>query len=192
MTLGPADAGTGTGTGTGGFRLVARDLRLHLGDRDLLDGVELDVEPGDIVAVRGPSGAGKTSLLLILAGVLRPDSGSVSYEAVPSGGAGIVPQLAVPVIGFVPQTLGLAPGLTAAENVALTLQVRGIEGREMRQRVTSSLDAVGLGGTSDRLVTDSRAASASGSQLPGPSPCTRTSSSRTKRPRSSTPRARDS
>ncbi|HET9093016.1 MAG TPA: ATP-binding cassette domain-containing protein [Acidimicrobiales bacterium] len=129
---------------TGG-RLRADGLRLFLGERQLLDGVDLEADGGEMVAVTGPSGAGKSTLLLVLAGVLRPDEGAVAY----STEAGVAP-----VIALVPQTLALAASLTAAENVALPVQVRGCDAKELQQRVAASLEAVGLGAASDRLVTE--------------------------------------
>ncbi len=126
-------------------RLQAEGLRLFLGERQLLDGVHLEANGGEMVAVTGPSGAGKSTLLLVLAGVLRPDEGAVAYST--EGGD-------APVIGLVPQTLALAASLTAAENVALPVQVRGCDAKELQQRVASSLEAVGLGAASDRLVTE--------------------------------------
>ncbi len=128
--------------------LSATSLRLRIGDRQLLDGVELRAEPGEMVAVVGPSGSGKTTLLLVLAGVLLPDSGEVSY---PSRS----PEASAQVrIGLVPQTIGLAANLTAAENVALPLQAAGLERDEMRARTEQVLTELGLGSTLDRLVTD--------------------------------------
>ena len=128
-------------------QLVAESLRLRIGDRQLLDEVSLMVAAGEIVAVTGPSGSGKTSLLLVLAGVLEPDSGSVAIGLV-GGGA------ATPSVGLVPQTLALAPTLTAAENVALLLQVAALDATEIRERVASSLSDVGLDTVGDRIVTD--------------------------------------
>jgi putative ABC transport system ATP-binding protein len=139
--------GAGTEPSRTGFRLVATGLRLHLGERQLLDGIDLEVAPGETVAVSGPSGAGKTSLLMILAGVLRPDAGSVHY--VPTA-----PSAEKPLVGFVPQTLALSSTSTAAENVALTLQVEGLEADEMRERALGALAAVGLAGQADRVVTE--------------------------------------
>lgn len=131
-----------------GFRLLARSLRLELGGRALLADLNLEVSPGEVVGVVGPSGAGKTSLLLVLAGVIPPDSGEVSYESV---GAARKDQ---PRLGLVPQTIGLAANLTAAENVALPLQVSGVPREEMRRRCEHILSDLGLAPAIDRLVTE--------------------------------------
>lgn len=132
-----------------GCRLVAEGLRLTVGRRLLLDGVDLVLEPGTMIGVVGPSGSGKTSLLLVLAGVLTPDAGKVRFVLTEGNG-----QVAGRTIGFVPQTIGLAANLTAAENVALPLQVRGLARAEMRERTVGALQAVGLGAATDRLVTE--------------------------------------
>ncbi len=142
MTGEPVQSGPGAGTDAGAALepapLVAHGLCLHLGGRQLIDGIDLVVEPGELVGILGPSGAGKTSLLMVLAGVLKPDAGSVSRTG---------------RLGFVPQTLGLSPTSTASENVALTLQVHRTEKAEMQRRVRASLAAVGLA-QHDRIVAE--------------------------------------
>ena len=60
--------------------LESRDLHLRLGASDALRGASVRVEEGEIVALRGPSGSGKSTLLHCLAGILRPDSGSITYD----------------------------------------------------------------------------------------------------------------
>lgn len=142
---------------TGTFRLVARGLRLRVGSRLLLDGTGLEARAGSMAVVTGASGSGKTSLLMILAGVLRPDEGRVEWvgptdSAVRPAGATAQPRR--PVTGFVPQTLGIAPHLTASENVALPLQVRRIPPGEIRERTGAALGSVGLGVVGDRIVTE--------------------------------------
>ncbi len=152
-----------------GYRLVASGLRLHLGERQLLDGVDLEVPPASLTAITGPSGSGKTSLLMVLAGVLEPDAGRVELLATDwaaeapgptgAGGGGTKRRGAEPrgggaVLGFVPQTLGLAPYLTAAENVGLPLQARRVPAGEVRSRVSQALGSVGLSTAGDRMATE--------------------------------------
>lgn len=150
-----------------GYRLMARGLRLHLGERQLLDGVDLEVPPATLAAVTGPSGSGKTSLLMVLAGVLEPDAGRVDLvaSAAPGGdndvragggrgGPGETGGSEGAVVGFVPQTLGLAPYLTAAENVGLPLQAHLLPPAEVRARVEEALSSVGLSGAGGRMATE--------------------------------------
>jgi ABC-2 type transport system ATP-binding protein len=85
--------------------LVARDLVKSYGDRVALRGVSLSAAAGELVAVIGPNGAGKTTLLSILAGIQKPDSGTISKA--PSE------------IGWVPQQAALYAKLTVAENLRL-------------------------------------------------------------------------
>ncbi len=144
------------------YSLRARDIELSHGDRRVLMGASLVVWPGEMTAVSGSSGAGKTSLLLVLAGVLAPDGGSVEYERVAPGGAGISggPASAQTnggfraTVGLVPQSLALAPTLTAAENVSLPLQAARVPRADARERVDSCLSAVGLEAMAGRMVTD--------------------------------------
>jgi ABC-2 type transport system ATP-binding protein len=85
--------------------LEARDIRKSFGDRQALRGVSLSASPGEIVAIIGPNGAGKTTLLSIIAGILKPDAGTLNL---PSG-----------EIGWVPQQAALYGKLTVAENLRL-------------------------------------------------------------------------
>ncbi len=85
--------------------LEARGLRKRFGDREALKGVSLSAGRGELVAIIGPNGAGKTTLLSILAGIQRPDEGTVSKAPAD--------------IGWVPQQTGLYGKLTVAENLAL-------------------------------------------------------------------------
>jgi putative ABC transport system ATP-binding protein len=127
--------------------LEARGLSMRLGGRAVLDGLDLSARAGRSLAVSGHSGSGKTTLMMVLAGLIPPDGGTVDTR----GGEGPAPQ-----VGFVPQSFGLAPGLTALENVALPLQSRAVRipAAEIRQRSVAALSSVGLEGTEDRLVTE--------------------------------------
>jgi len=126
------------------FVLEARGISVRLGSRPVLDGLDLSARSGRSVAISGHSGSGKTTLMMVLAGLIVPDEGDVEV----SGPARR--------IGFVPQTFGLAPGLTAVENVSLPMQAAAVRipAGEIESRSMGSLAAVGLGGTEDRLVTE--------------------------------------
>jgi putative ABC transport system ATP-binding protein len=116
------------------------------GDVHAVDGVTLTVSTGESVAIFGPSGSGKTTLLLLAAGLLRADSGAVRFEG---SDLGTLPKRAVleyrrTKLGFVFQNFNLVAGLSAADNVALPLLLRGEEHQKARERALGALDEVGL------------------------------------------------
>src|SRR3984957_468146 len=91
-----------------------------------LDGVDLDVEHGEMVLLMGPSGSGKTTLLSIMGCILRPSSGSVRIggREVTTLGERALPKVRLDHVGFVFQGFNLFPALTAEENVALALNLK--------------------------------------------------------------------
>jgi putative ABC transport system ATP-binding protein len=99
--------------------LIARELRLSYGDVRAVDGVSLDVGPGDFVGILGPSGSGKSSLLYLLAGLKRPSSGQVRFEGrdLAELADGDLASLRRGRFGFVFQNHFLVTYLTALENV---------------------------------------------------------------------------
>src|SRR3982075_3385862 len=130
-------------------QLVAQDLRrsFRIGSRriDVLRGISMSVERGEAVFLCGASGAGKTTLLYTLAGLERPESGSVEFEGrlLYNGSSAWQARLRNEKMGFVFQGYFLLPELTALENVALP----GMIGRKStRETAEESLRAVGLGG----------------------------------------------
>lgn len=128
--------------------LVATGLEYRAGGRLVLDGVSLAARGGEALSVSGPSGSGKTTLLLTLAGILTPTSGEVTWD-----GASVSPGgHPAPGIALVLQTYGLSPVLTAAENVALPLQARGLDRAEIRRRCADTLSRVGLAGVGGRPI----------------------------------------
>ncbi|NUS52323.1 MAG: ATP-binding cassette domain-containing protein, partial [Nocardioidaceae bacterium] len=99
--------------------LSARGLRLSYGDTRALDGVDLDLLPGERVAVMGASGSGKSSLLHCLAGVVRPQQGEVRFrgERVDDRSEAARSALRLTSLGMVFQFGDLVPELTLLENV---------------------------------------------------------------------------
>jgi ABC-type lipoprotein export system ATPase subunit len=211
----------------GTLRLRATGICIGFGGHEILSGLDLEAGCGDLVAITGPSGTGKTTLLMILAGILAPERGAVeitgdppatvrSAPRVESGagepkrrapgslpdvapryrtGTGVSADIALdgtvdeiarasgelrdeaPTeavgrrrrqradqeaslvtvkqrIAYVPQTLGLAPWLTAAENVSIALRSLRTPAEEVRWRTAAALGSVGLEAASDRIVTE--------------------------------------
>jgi len=112
-----------------------------------LNGVDLRVEQGEMVAIMGPSGCGKTTLLNCLSGLDHFDSGDVLIEGVSLSAMTDRERTAHRArrMGFVFQFYNLIPVLTAAENVELPLLVSGTSAKESRARAIESLAMVGLG-----------------------------------------------
>jgi putative ABC transport system ATP-binding protein len=111
------------------------------GEREILRDLSLSVSGGEIVGISGPSGAGKTSLLLIAAGLMPFGSGEVVIDG---QRADTWRHELRSMIGVVLQIYGLLPYLTVEENVALPLQGRGIESAGVAELSQRSLQAVGL------------------------------------------------
>ncbi|MEU6656439.1 ABC transporter ATP-binding protein [Streptomyces sp. NPDC046900] len=108
--------------------------------------VSFAVPRGELVALKGRSGSGKTTLLNVVGGLDRPDSGSVRVAGTELVGLGEkeLLELRRDHIGFVFQSFGLLPVLTAAENVGVPLRLRRTERREREDRVALLLSLVGL------------------------------------------------
>ena len=111
-----------------------------------LHGVDLEVRSGEVVVLMGPSGSGKTTLLSIMGCILRTCAGSVEIEGqeVAHLGENDLPRVRREHIGFIFQSFNLFPTLTAAENVELVLDVKGIRGAQARKQARELLDSVGL------------------------------------------------
>ncbi|QWB23314.1 MULTISPECIES: ABC transporter ATP-binding protein [Streptomyces] len=115
-----------------GSLLTAQDLRKAYGPTTALDGAEFSIHPGEVVAVMGPSGSGKSTLLHCLAGIVTPDSGSITYNGreVTSMSDAERSALRRSEFGFVFQFGQLVPELTCVENVALPLRLSGSSRKE--------------------------------------------------------------
>jgi putative ABC transport system ATP-binding protein len=113
---------------------------------DALKGVDLVLEPGEMVAIMGPSGCGKTTLLNCLSGLDSIDGGEVLIEGTPLSAMSDRERTDYRArrMGFVFQFYNLIPVLTAVENVELPLLLARLEAHEARQRALDALDLVGL------------------------------------------------
>jgi spermidine/putrescine ABC transporter ATP-binding subunit len=130
-----------------GARLTLAGLTKRFGVVTAVDGLTLEVEPGELLTLLGPSGCGKTTVLNLIAGFETADHGTILVD-----GADVAPR---PPhrreIGMVFQDYALFPHLTVRENVAFPLRVRGTPGPEATVRVDRMLDLVRLPGYGDRL-----------------------------------------
>ena len=130
--------------------LRARGLRKHYGKGEGLvravDGVDLDVAPGETVAVMGPSGCGKSTLLHLLGGLDRPSGGEVwlAQRRIDQIGEKALARLRRTDVGFVFQAFHLMEELTARENVELSALLAGRSPRAARRRAADLLERVGL------------------------------------------------
>lgn len=121
-----------------------------------LDGVDLEVSAGELVAVMGASGSGKSSLLAIAGGLAHATSGVVEVDGVDlsSASAKRIAALRRTTLGFVFQDYNLVPALTALENVALPLELDGWNRRRTRRAALEALASVELAEQADRYPDD--------------------------------------
>lgn len=124
--------------------------------RDVVAGVDIEVGEGEYLLLLGRSGSGKTTLLSMLGGLLLPDEGRVEVLGRDLGAMDARGRrhLVRAEIGWVFQTAGLLPNLTATENVAFALYLLGEEGGDVHRRVLEVLDWVGLGGRANHRTDE--------------------------------------
>jgi len=131
-----------------GVAVALHDLRRAYGPVRALDGLTLDIAPGEFVALLGPSGCGKTTALRVLAGLEDPDTGRVEVDgrditATPTSARDM---------GMVFQAYSLFPHMTARQNVEFGLQLRRIPTARRRARGAEMLDLVGLSDEAERYA----------------------------------------
>ena len=127
-----------------------KDIRKSFGSTEVLKGITADVKPGEFLTLLGPSGCGKTTLLRIIAGFIKPDSGSIhigdtNISNVPSYLRGL---------GMVFQNYALWPHMTVKEHLTFGLKLSNIDSDTMQKRVTWALELVGLTGFEERRPTE--------------------------------------
>lgn len=138
----------------GSTAIAVRGLRHAFNGHTVLDGVDLDVPAGTVLALLGPSGCGKSTLLKALAGLLRPQSGRIEF-----GGATVSDERRHEPperrgLGMVFQDYALWPHLSVAQNVAFPLEMRGVPRRERPAQVQEALALVGLHEHATRRPSD--------------------------------------
>jgi len=124
--------------------LVAHALRWHRGGRRIVNGVSLEVHPGEIVGLLGPNGAGKTVTLSMIAGLLNVTSGHVRIdgEDVTDLPLHLRARLG---LGYLPQERSIFTKMTVEQNISAILETHGYGRRETRTRARALLDEFGLG-----------------------------------------------
>ena len=131
--------------------LIVREVNLTFPDGDqglhVLKDISFSVTNEEFVCILGPSGSGKSTLLRILAGLLAPSNGQVSYPGL------VAPQSGQP-IGFVFQKANLMPLRTVRENITLPLELMNIPKNEAAQQAQNLIHLVGLEGFEDSLPRD--------------------------------------
>jgi putative spermidine/putrescine transport system ATP-binding protein len=135
----PAD-GTRQVTKTHGTSVVLQNLGRSFGAIKALDGLSIEMAPGELVALLGPSGCGKTTALRIVAGFETADTGSVLVDG---KNISSVPA-AKRDMGMVFQSYSLFPNMSAVDNVAFGLRMRKVKTADRRKRASELLDMVGL------------------------------------------------
>ncbi|HCT75963.1 MAG TPA: ABC transporter ATP-binding protein [Micromonosporaceae bacterium] len=134
------------------MKLIADRLTVAYGkDRPVLRDISVGVAAGRMLAVTGSSGAGKTTLLSALAGLLRPQSGQVTVDGLPLRDREHAVEQRIVLI---PQHNGLAPILTAAENLQVALLAAGSPAHDARRITGEALAALGLEGQAEQLVEE--------------------------------------
>ena len=137
-------------TGGGGVEVRFEAVERYFGSTRALDGLDLTLRPGELVALLGPSGCGKTTALRILAGLDEPTKGRVLVDdrdvtAVPANSRDM---------GMVFQAYSLFPHLTAQANVEFGLRLRKVDRARRAARARDMLDLVGLAHQADRYATE--------------------------------------
>jgi putative spermidine/putrescine transport system ATP-binding protein len=139
-------AGIGLADGSSGTSVLLEDLTRIFGTTKALDGLSIEMAPGELVALLGPSGCGKTTALRIVAGFEFADAGSVLIDGKDISSV----HSSRRDMGMVFQSYSLFPNMSALDNVAFGLRMRKMGAGQRRKRAASLLDMVGLAPQADQ------------------------------------------
>ena len=130
---------------------LTKTYQHHDGAINAVDNISLDISKGSFVTITGASGSGKTTVLLILGGLLRPTTGEMTYNGkkINLNNEEELANFRSNHVGFVMQSFALIPYLTAVENIMIALNVKTRDNSENRKRAIELLEWVGL---SDRIT----------------------------------------
>ncbi|MFE9581853.1 ABC transporter ATP-binding protein [Nocardia sp. NPDC006044] len=132
---------------TAGMRLRLNNVRISYGDRTVIDRLDLDVAPGEILVLVGKSGCGKSTVLRALAGLRTPQGGTVLADGAPVTGPSADRALVF-------QDDALLPWRTVGQNIELPLRLRGLPRGKRKERVRHWVSEIGLTGYADFLPRD--------------------------------------
>jgi len=123
-----------------------KDIRKHFGNLEVLKGIDLHINKGEIVSIVGPSGAGKTTLLQIIGTLDRPDTGQVTIDGINTGSLSTkkLSDFRNHHIGFVFQFHQLLPEFTALENIMIPAYIAGTSQKEAKEKAQELLAFLGL------------------------------------------------
>lgn len=140
--------------------LTGKDLKASKKDKGVvvhaLNGVDIDIKRGEMIAIMGPSGSGKSTLLNVLGLIDEPSSGKVFIDGIEASRlkSSELPEIRAKKLGFVFQSYNLIPTLTALENVMLALRYSGRPLYQRRSRALEVLDLVGLSDRTDHTPNE--------------------------------------
>lgn len=129
--------------------LETKDLRKRFGDRWVVSGINASLAPGKGLALIGPSGAGKTTFLRLVAGLEAPDTGEVHLHGRPATADGVFLPPEARGLAMVFQDFALWPHMSVARHLDFVLRGRGLCRRTRREKIEAMLELVGLGDKRD-------------------------------------------
>ncbi len=129
--------------------IVARGLGRAFGHTEVLSGIDLDVRAGEVLGLIGPNGGGKSTLLVLLAGLIRPSAGTVTVGGVP---AHDLSRTRTGSVGLITAEAGLYPLLTGLENLEFFAALYGLSQGEVRERAAGLLAELDLTEAAERAV----------------------------------------